>query len=164
MLLFEIKMLIKKKIRCHFRLRYIGSSCPIFILSLRDWFYGQVLPWERESSLRVCLWAFRAANALERQQAVEWKDWKSVSDSIADFLCCSIGKHLGPGFQKSSIRHLTNWFCKSDGLYNIQLLMLHSLSSWLLQNSAACPINTDFVYQLNIFLIFFNKCYLFFTS
>jgi len=33
--------------------------------------------------------------------------------------------------------------------------MLHILSSWLLQNSASCRINTDFEYQINIFLIFF---------
>lgn len=32
--------------------------------------------------------------------------------------------------------------------------MLHSLSLWLLWDSAACSINTDFLYQIIIFLIF----------
>lgn len=82
----------------------------------------------------------------------QWKrgDCKSISGSVTDFFCHSMGKLLGPGFQKSSSRYLASWFWRSFGLCDVQLLMLHILSLWLLQNSAACPINTEFEYEINI--------------
>lgn len=46
--------------------------------------------------------------------------------------CC----HVGERVQSEFVSGLSK-------LYDIQLLMLHILSSWLLQNSAACPVNTD---------------------
>lgn len=58
--------------------------------------------------------------------------------------CC----HVGERVQSEFVSGLSE-------LYDIQLLMLHILSSWLLQNSAACPVNNDFEYQINIFLILF---------
>lgn len=40
-------------------------------------------------------------------------------------------------------------------MYDLQLLMLHILSSCLLQNSAAHPISTDFEYKINILSVIF---------
>lgn len=143
-----------KKISSHFGTRYIGPSCFIFISSSRGWLHGQVLPCGGVQSEFVS--GLSELQMLWRNSK-QWngRDWKSISGSVADFLCCSVGNLLGPGFQKSLSRYLANWFWKSVGLYDIQLLKLHILSSWLSQNSVACPLNTHFECQINIFLILF---------